>query len=126
MEVGIGQYFQSGGITVWQQIAPLFKGIGIGTITITFIQNCYYCVILAWAILYMYNSFSSTVPWSTCDNWWNTEKCWTPLNNASPKNGSVNSVTEFWERKILQVCGGVFDLIITFWISGRIIFDKKK
>lgn len=107
LEVGIGQYFRSGGITVWSQICPLFQGIGIGTVTISFILNCYYIVVLAWALLYFYHSFSAVLPWSTCGNWWNSERCWSPMDNQTATPESVNSVTEFWERKVLQLSPGI-------------------
>lgn len=104
LEVAIGQYFRNGGITVWQLICPVFKGVGYGTLTVAFLLNCYYIVIIAWALLYLYYSFSWTLPWSTCDNSWNTEACWSPIySNSSIKPGQINSVTEFWERQILQV-----------------------
>lgn len=129
LEVGIGQYFRSGGITVWKQICPLFAGIGIGTVTISFILNCYYIIVLAWAILYLYNSFSTILPWSTCDNWWNTDKCWSPLLNVTAKHDSVNSVTEFWEKRILQISPGIDqpngiqpELAITLLIAWVICF----
>ena len=37
----------------------------------------YYNTILAWALYYLSMSFKSTVPWSRCDGWWNTERCFT-------------------------------------------------
>lgn len=103
IEVGIGQYFRAGGITVWQLASPLFSGIGLGTVTISFILNCYYIVIIAWALLYLFYSFSTVLPWSTCNNEWNTDKCWAPSMNVNSTPESVNSVSEFWENKILQV-----------------------
>lgn len=33
----------------------------------------YYNMILAWALFYLLSSFTSHLPWSSCDNWWNTE-----------------------------------------------------
>jgi solute carrier family 6 GABA transporter-like protein 6/8/11/12/13 len=103
LEVAIGQYYRNGGITVWQLICPFFKGIGYGTITVAFILNCYYIVIISWALLYLYYSFSWTLPWATCNNSWNSPNCWSPQSNQTIDSKSVNSVTEFWERKILQV-----------------------
>ena len=36
----------------------------------------YYNIILSWAFFYIFSSFSSSLPWSSCDNWWNTHgKC---------------------------------------------------
>lgn len=49
-------------------------GIGIASQVIVFYLNVYYIVILAWAIFYLYHSFKSPLPWSTCDNAWNTSK----------------------------------------------------
>lgn len=101
LEVAIGQYFQNGGITVWEIICPLFKGIGFGTIVVCFILNIYYIVILAWALLYLSYSFHEVLPWSQCGNRWNTENCW--LQGMPKTNRSVDSVVEFWENEILQV-----------------------
>ena len=32
----------------------------------------YYNIILSWAFFYIFSSFSASLPWSSCDNWWNT------------------------------------------------------
>ena len=37
--------------------------------------NIFYIVVLAWALFYLFHSFQSPLPWSTCDNWWNTPNC---------------------------------------------------
>ena len=50
-------------------------GIGWATTVTVFFQNCYYNVILAWAFYYMFASFTSELPWETCDNYWNTDQC---------------------------------------------------
>ncbi|KAI1286885.1 Sodium- and chloride-dependent GABA transporter 2 [Halotydeus destructor] len=110
LEVAIGQYFQNGGITCWEYVCPLFKGIGYGTSIICFILNTYYIVILSWALLYFYHSFTWTLPWSTCGNEWNTPNCWTStsVDDVVNRTGPVtDSVKEFWERKILQISDGI-------------------
>ena len=33
----------------------------------------YYNMILAWTIFYLASSFTDSLPWNSCDNWWNTE-----------------------------------------------------
>jgi len=32
----------------------------------------YYNVVIAWSIFYLLASLNTQVPWSTCDNHWNT------------------------------------------------------
>jgi solute carrier family 6 (neurotransmitter transporter, GABA) member 1 len=90
-------------------------------------MNVYYIVILAWAIFYFFMSMRAKLPWSTCENAWNTITCVNPylrkeicFNQRVPgqflangtavvtkmctvagKNISVSQVTdpvkEFWE-----------------------------
>ncbi|XP_075680068.1 sodium- and chloride-dependent GABA transporter 2-like [Dermatophagoides pteronyssinus] len=129
LEVAIGQYFRQGGITVWREICPLFRGIGFGTVTISFILNCYYIVVIAWALLYLYYSLRGDLLWASCDNDWNTDRCWTQSMNTTPGNGSVNSVIEFWEHKILQISPGIdqpngfqWELVLTLAIAWIICF----
>lgn len=124
LEAGIGQYWQTGGLTVWKNLCPLFKGLGYGSIVALFLLNVYYIVILAWALLYMMFSFQSPLPWSTCGNKWNSPHCVSIVkspNDSSrvimsnmfgqPVNQSISkrfdSTVEFWENRILQITDGI-------------------
>ncbi|XP_018026292.1 sodium- and chloride-dependent glycine transporter 2 [Hyalella azteca] len=73
-ELSLGQFGREGPITVWK-ICPLFKGIGYAMFMISFYIGCYYNVIIAWAIYYIYSSFTSVLPWTNCGNDWNTKLC---------------------------------------------------
>ena len=46
-------------------------GIGYSMIGINMMVSIYYNVILALAVLYLAASFTSHLPWTDCDNWWN-------------------------------------------------------
>ncbi|XP_052068104.1 sodium- and chloride-dependent GABA transporter 1-like [Mytilus californianus] len=129
MELALGQWLSIGGLSVWK-ITPIFKGVGYASAVMAAWLNCYYIVILAWAVYYLFRSFTSILPWSTCDNEWNTANCiakyqklanctngtsWTVGVNMSSNmsecstNGinSTSPVREFWERHVLQISSGV-------------------
>ncbi|VDI36215.1 solute carrier family 6 (neurotransmitter transporter, GABA) member 1 [Mytilus galloprovincialis] len=129
MELALGQWLSIGGLSVWK-ITPIFKGVGYASAVMAAWLNCYYIVILAWAVYYLFRSFTSILPWSTCDNEWNTASCiakyqklanctngttWTVGMNMSSNmsecstNGlnSTSPVREFWERHVLQISSGV-------------------
>ena len=117
LEAAIGQYWQTGGLTVWNNLCPISKGVGYGSIVALFLLNIYYIVILAWALLYMIFSFQSPLPWSTCGNKWNTAQCMTIARaneshlagylNAANSSRRFDSTVEFWEHRILQISKGI-------------------
>ncbi|XP_053399618.1 sodium- and chloride-dependent taurine transporter-like isoform X2 [Mercenaria mercenaria] len=140
-----------GGMNAWK-ICPLFQGIGLAAAVIVFLVNCDYNVLLSWAFYYFFASLTTRLPWSHCDNEWNTPECTagyitkkkctvipnvtvSDLGNISVADtemvscnetsmlGAVQEitslvakrnqtyvsdpVTEFWERKVLDISEGV-------------------
>lgn len=81
LELSLGQFMKRGGIACWD-LVPLFRGVGIASAVCVFFCNCYYIMVLAWAIFYMFQSFSAfkdVLPWSGCDNSWSQNvSCYTP------------------------------------------------
>ncbi|XP_069703735.1 sodium-dependent dopamine transporter [Periplaneta americana] len=75
MELALGQFNRKGAITCWGRLVPLFKGIGYAVVLIAFYVDFYYNVIIAWALRYFFASFTNLLPWTTCDNSWNTPLC---------------------------------------------------
>uniref|UniRef100_A0AAQ5XXR0 Transporter n=1 Tax=Amphiprion ocellaris TaxID=80972 RepID=A0AAQ5XXR0_AMPOC len=125
LEIALGQFMKAGSINVWN-IAPLFKGLGYASMVIVFFCNTYYIMVLAWGFYYLIKSFSSTLPWSTCDNDWNTASCIEIFHHQDCKNASLANTTvggsnmtcaeladgrspiiEFWENKVLNISSGL-------------------
>ncbi|XP_074596811.1 sodium-dependent dopamine transporter-like [Brevipalpus obovatus] len=75
MELALGQYFRKGAITCWGRIVPLFKGVGYCVVMIAFYVDFYYNVMIAWALYFFFASFSTELPWTRCNNEWNTNNC---------------------------------------------------
>ncbi|KAI0215923.1 Sodium- and chloride-dependent glycine transporter 1 [Lamellibrachia satsuma] len=78
MEYSLGQYFGIGSLSIFKKVCPLFQGVGIGYIVLNALVCIYYNVIIALSLYYLFGSFQAVLPWSTCDNEWNTEHCGDP------------------------------------------------
>ncbi|XP_018431924.1 PREDICTED: sodium- and chloride-dependent betaine transporter-like [Nanorana parkeri] len=118
LEIALGQYTTQGPVTAWTKICPLFSGIGYGAMVMSFLANIYYIVILAWAFFYLFNSFTATLPWASCNNTWNTENCVEFVNRAEnwTRNSSQTSPeVEFWERRTLGISEGIHQLGSIRW-----------
>ncbi|XP_072047524.1 sodium-dependent dopamine transporter-like isoform X2 [Amphiura filiformis] len=144
LELSLGQYHQTGAITVWNKVCPLFKGVGCAAVAIAFYVDFYYNVIISYALYYFFASFTPVLPWSTCTNKWNTEFCFEPTTgprvvnvtyNTSiyvfengqnittnvtiidTINKTVSAATEYYERAVLQkhMSNGVEDLGGIVW-----------
>uniref|UniRef100_A0A3B4WRY5 Transporter n=1 Tax=Seriola lalandi dorsalis TaxID=1841481 RepID=A0A3B4WRY5_SERLL len=92
LEIALGQFMKAGSINVWN-IAPLFKGLGYASMVIVFFCNTYYIMVLAWGFYYLIKSFTSNLPWSSCDNPWNTPSCIEIFHHQDCKNSSFANVT---------------------------------
>lgn len=42
---------------------------------VSFLVCVYYNIIIAWCLYYLFLSMAKDVPWKSCGNWWNTDKC---------------------------------------------------
>ena len=64
-------------------------------LVVSFLCCVYYNVIIAWCLYYMFKSFAKVVPWSHCDNWWNTPNCtlFKKTNGGVTTNGGPTNKT---------------------------------
>ena len=71
-ELTLGQFGSASTVTAWKCL-PAFKGIGYGMVVVSFLVMIYYNIVIAYSGYYLFSSFQRILPWSTCDNWWNTK-----------------------------------------------------
>ncbi|XP_048257297.1 sodium- and chloride-dependent glycine transporter 2-like [Haliotis rufescens] len=128
LEITIGQFSSRSAGHVWV-LCPLFKGIGISQVLSCVFGSVLYNVIITWSMYYICNSFWAALPWTTCDNWWNTPLCVNRLGNVSSTsethanttvvderlfnsawrktNATLTASEEFWQYGTLRVSSGV-------------------
>jgi len=96
LEISIGQYAALGPVTIYSSLSPLFKGLGFANFMASCFVGLYYNMIIAWTIYYLFASFTSQLPWDTCDNDFNTQYCFNIGDYQGCKtlreNGSVPAI----------------------------------
>uniref|UniRef100_A0A4W5N7E4 Transporter n=1 Tax=Hucho hucho TaxID=62062 RepID=A0A4W5N7E4_9TELE len=108
MEFAIGQYTRLGPVHALAKICPLFKGVGIATVVISFVLCTYYNVLLSWALYYFFNSFRANLPWQSCNNTWNA------VGNCSsgfPGNAThlQSASQQYFDHRLLEITNGIED-----------------
>uniref|UniRef100_A0A8C9XLS1 Solute carrier family 6 member 14 n=1 Tax=Sander lucioperca TaxID=283035 RepID=A0A8C9XLS1_SANLU len=67
LESAFGQFCSQGPINIWRAV-PILQGVGVAMVMVTLIVSVYYNVIIAYSLYYMFASFQSPLPWSSCLN----------------------------------------------------------
>ncbi|GLV41866.1 Serotonin transporter [Carabus blaptoides fortunei] len=101
MELALGQFHRCGCLTIWKRICPALKGIGYAICLIDVYMGMYYNTIIGWAVYYLFASFTSVLPWTSCDNAWNTANC-TLVTAPDQYLNSTSPAKEFFERNVLE------------------------
>ncbi|KAL6100046.1 slc6a19 [Pungitius sinensis] len=95
LEFAIGQRLRRGSVGVWSAIHPYLTGVGIASMTVSFLVGMYYNTIMAWVMWYFFNSFQSPLPWSQCPLNANLTDLVSECKRSSP-------VDYFWYRETLN------------------------
>jgi len=83
LELTLGQYSALGPVTVYSNLAPLFKGLGFANFMASCMVGLYYNMIIAWTIYYMFSSFTSKLPWEDCGQDFNSDFCFSITDYAN-------------------------------------------
>jgi len=91
MEMAVGQYTREGPVEAMRNICPLFSGVGVSMVLLSLLLSSYYSVVMSWAMLYLVFSFNTELPWTHCDNSWNTQYCRQGSDLISPSNLTLST-----------------------------------
>lgn len=95
MEMAMGQFSSRGTIKVYD-CAPAMRGVGTGQVLSSLFVATYYSSIMGLTLKYLFDSFSSELPWSTCKPEWGA--CVSALNDTTYGNETAKSSAELYFR----------------------------
>ncbi|XP_050406476.1 sodium- and chloride-dependent GABA transporter 1 isoform X1 [Patella vulgata] len=104
LELSLGQYSGKSTYDVWD-LCPAFRGLGAAATVFSTINSMYFNMILAWILYYLVHSFMSPLPWTTCDNWWNTDTCIVKTVKEVALNSSINGTDQTFTYGLNQTYG---------------------
>uniref|UniRef100_A0A672Q6L1 Transporter n=1 Tax=Sinocyclocheilus grahami TaxID=75366 RepID=A0A672Q6L1_SINGR len=114
LETALGQFTSLGGVGAWMKICPLFAGLGFASQMMILHSCVYYIVILAWAFFYLCSSFQTRLPWSHCNNTWNTGVIHTSHTHI-PHDPTCPHCVSLSRREVLDLSASVDRLGSVNW-----------
>lgn len=105
MEVALGQFSQLGPLQVWKPMSPIGRGVGFAMCTLSLIVAIYYNVVMGYCLHYMFASFTSVLPWSSCDPSWGAdlESCYSGPDRNCTASVCQPASEQYWERFVLGI-----------------------
>jgi len=67
LEIGFGQYFQTGDIGVFGGFHPRLRGVGVCSLACAFMVGSYYVVLIGWVVNAFVSSWDDDAPWANPD-----------------------------------------------------------
>jgi len=94
-----------GPLQVWTEMLPCAIGVGVAMVIISLIVAVYYNVIMAYCLMYLFNSFREVLPWTVCDPRWADESCYVRSENSTLTHGDNRQTSEeqYWEKVVLDI-----------------------
>ncbi|KAF0035095.1 hypothetical protein F2P81_012853 [Scophthalmus maximus] len=111
LESAFGQFCSQGPINIWRAV-PLLQGVGIAMVLVTLIVSIYYNVIIAYSLYYMFASFQSPLPWSSCLSWADSN-C-----SSTPRGTVFNSSSD--DLLLSLVSCNVSGVLVANWTQENI------
>jgi len=117
MELCLGQFHRCGCLSLWEKICPMLKGIGYAICVIDIYVGMFYNTVIGWAVYYFFQSIMSaaqytygnvdSLPWTTCDNTWNSNSSCVVLSDVQGRNKTINPFSspaeEYFRRGVLEL-----------------------
>ena len=67
LELSLGKMYRSGDVVAFSRVSHRLRGLGVASIFGAYVINTYYTVLMAWILVYLFRSFSTTLPWTVKD-----------------------------------------------------------
>lgn len=67
LETSLGQMIKDGVARCFGFIKPAYRGVGIAAVLICYFEGIYYNVLMAYALVFLYDSFEDPLPWKVED-----------------------------------------------------------
>lgn len=103
LELSFGQFASLGCLGVWK-ISPMFKGVGYGMMVVSTYIGIYYNVVICIAFYYFFMSMTNLLPWTYCNNPWNTPDCVGVVTESGAINSRINAT-------LANVTAGVVEVL---------------
>ncbi|CAK8678746.1 unnamed protein product [Clavelina lepadiformis] len=116
LEASLGQMVRKNLIDTWRSKVPVFTGIAYANMVMSFLFVIHYATLLVWIVKYFGASFSTILPWISCKNTWNDERCVdftiqnkSELFSLNQLNGTrgESAAEQYWKLNVLKISSGI-------------------